>query len=167
MSFDQCLAVVLKEESGYSNRAADPGKVTNLGVTQATWEAWTGKPAAEADMRALTPAKVAPLYEKCYWNPVHCGELPAGLALCVFDFAVNAGPARAAKMLQRVLGVPQDGQVGPRTIAAAQVNPTTSIRDYQQERRTYYRALNTFSIFGRGWMRRVDDVETAALRLTA
>jgi lysozyme family protein len=34
------------------------------------------------------------------------------------DFGVNAGPETAAKVLQQVLGVKADGQIGPKTIQA-------------------------------------------------
>lgn len=142
-----------------------------LGVTQRVWEDWTGKPANESEMRSLTREKVAPLYRKNYWDAVCGDELPGGLALCVFDMAVNAGPARAARYLQKTVGAQQDGQIGPNTIAAvnayvANNGEAAAVRGYQQARRGYYRQLGTFATFGKGWLRRVDDVESAALRLT-
>lgn len=169
--FKAALKVILHHEGGFVNHPRDPGGMTNLGVTRNTWEAWTKRKASEADMRALTPDKVAPLYEARYWDAVRCDDLPAGLALCVFDFAVNAGPGRAARYLQRMVGAGADGQVGPATIAAvqsfvAQHGAAEAVRQYQQARRTYYRQLPTFSTFGRGWLRRVDEVETEALRLS-
>ncbi len=165
-AFDKALVEILKHEGGFANHPSDPGGVTMLGVTKRTWEDWTGKPASVADMRALTPAKVAPLYAERYWNVNHCSDLPAGLALCVFDFGVNAGPARAARYLQKVAGTDQDGKIGPKTIAAARaMDPDQAVRDYQQARRGYYRQLQTFKTFGRGWLRRVDEVEATALAM--
>lgn len=169
-AFDACLKEVLHHEGGYVNHPSDPGGRTNLGVTQRTWEEWTGKPASEADMRALTAAKVAPLYRKNYWDALKAGELPAALALCVFDFGVNAGPKRSAKYLQSVVGASRDGQVGPATIAAARgfvarEGEAAAVRAFQNARRTYYHNLDAFPVFGRGWLKRVNDVETAALRM--
>lgn len=171
-AFDKCLAIELREEGGFVNLRSDPGGMTNLGVTRTTWEDWTGKPATEAIMRALTPAKVAPLYRERYWNAVSASDLPAPLALCVFDFAVNAGPARAARYLQQIVRVNRDGQIGPKTIAAVQAfvaerGVAEAVRFYQQSRRDYYRALNTFTVFGRGWLARVDRVESDALRMVS
>jgi lysozyme family protein len=168
-AFGAALAEVLKHEGGFVNHPRDPGGMTNLGVTKKTWEAWTGRPATEADMRALTPAKVTPLYRKNYWDKVCGDELHQALAMCVFDFAVNAGPSRAAKYLQTMLGIDRDGIVGPATVSAAQkfvatVGAGEAVRRYQQSRRNYYKQLGTFKTFGRGWLRRVDAVETAALR---
>src|SRR5690606_21716507 len=164
--FEAALTEVLVHEGGFSNHARDPGGMTNLGVTKRTWEAWTGRPATEGEMRSLTRAKVAPLYRKNYWDAVRADELPPALALVVFDFAVNAGPARAARLLQRIVGVTQDGKIGPQTLAAVKAWGVASlVRVYQDARRDYYRSLSTFPTFGRGWLRRVDEVEQAALEL--
>lgn len=166
-AFERALPVILRHEGGYVNNPRDPGGMTNLGVTKATWEGWTGKPASEADMRALTRDQVAPLYRKNYWDKLRCDELPPALALCVFDFGVNAGPARAARYLQRLVGTPEDGVIGPATIAAVQafvgrVGTAEAVRQYSIARRGYYRQLSTFGTFGRGWLRRVDETEAEA-----
>lgn len=169
-AFEACLKEILIHEGGYVNNPRDPGGRTNLGVTQRTWEAWTGKPATEAIMRGLTQAKVAPLYRERYWNELRCDDLPPALALCVFDFGVNAGPPRSAKYLQSLVGASRDGKSGPATIAAvrgyeARHGAAEAVRQFQNLRRTYYHQLSTFPTFGRGWLRRVDAVETAALRM--
>jgi lysozyme family protein len=169
-AFERALKVILRHEGGFVNHPRDPGGMTNLGVTRATWEGWTGKKASEAEMRGLTHAKVAPVYRKNYWDKLRCDDLPPGLALCVFDFGVNAGPARAGRYLQRIAGAAQDGVVGPATIAAVKglvgrVGEAEAVRQYQEARRGYYRQLSTFATFGRGWLRRVDETETEALRM--
>lgn len=162
--FDEALKVILKHEGGYVNHPRDPGGETNLGVTRRVWQKWTGK--VDVDMRALTPAKVGALYRKNYWDEVCGDQLPRGLALCVFDFAVNAGPARAAKLLQKVVGTVPDGDIGPATLKAVYAEGHADlIRRYQNARRDYYRSLGTFDTFGKGWLRRVDETETEALRL--
>ena len=167
-AFSAALAEILKHEGTYANHPRDPGGETMLGVTKRVWEAWTGKP--EKNMRGLTVEMVAPVYRKNYWDVLHCDELPPALALCVFDFGVNAGPARAARYLQKLVGAAQDGAMGPATVGAvklwvAQHGAAQAVRDYQQLRRGYYRQLGTFATFGKGWLRRVDDVESAGLRL--
>lgn len=169
-AFDKALKEILHHEGGYSAHPRDPGGVTMLGVTKRVWEEWIGKPATVADMRSLTPAKVAPLYRKNYWDKLKCDDLPAGLSLCVFDFGVNAGVSRAARYLQMMVNSPRDGIIGPATIKAVRsfvslYGAAEAVRRYQQTRRDYYRQLETFPTFGRGWLRRVDEVETAALRL--
>lgn len=168
--FDKALKVILRHEGGWSNNPRDPGGMTNLGVTRATWEGWIGRQTSESEMRALTIPAVGPLYKKRYWDALRCDELPAGLALCVFDFGVNAGIARAARYLQAMVGASRDGKVGPATIAAVKAfvaahGEAEAVRQYQNSRRQYYHELSTFPTFGRGWLRRVDETETEALRL--
>lgn len=160
-NWKEALAHVLKYEGGYVNHPADPGGMTNLGVTKRVWEEWTGSPTTEQEMRSLTPDMVAPLYKKRYWDAVRGDDLPSGVDLCVFDCAVNAGVGRASKFLQRVVGVTQDGQIGPATLAAvAKKEPVTIIDEFCHYREQHYRSLDTFATFGKGWMRRLDSVET-------
>lgn len=171
-AFGTALAFILRSdiEGGFSNDSRDPGGATCLGVTKAVWEEFTGKPATIEDIRALTPAKVSPLYAARYWNPLHCSDLPPALALVVFDFGVNGGVSRAAKYLQSLVGASQDGVVGPATLAKVQGfiashGVSDAVRQYQQLRRTYYRSLKNYGVFGKGWMARVDKGETEALKL--
>lgn len=165
-AFEAALSIILKHEGGFVNHPRDPGGMTNLGVTRKTWQAWTGKAVGEADMRALTRSTVAPLYRKNYWDAVSGDKLPGAVALCVFDFAVNAGPSRSAKVLQEAVGVGADGKIGPATIAAIERDgPSAVVTAFQEARKRFYRSLPTFPTFGKGWLRRVDEVTAAAKSL--
>jgi hypothetical protein len=168
--FPKALQIVLKHEGGYVNHPRDPGGRTNLGVTQRVWEAWIGRKATEQDMRALTPDVVAPLYRQKYWNKVRAAELAPGLDLHVFDFGVNAGPARAIRYLQMMVGANPDGLFGPATMRALsnyidQYGTAKAITRYGELREQYYRSLRTFATFGRGWLRRNREVTQAALEM--
>jgi lysozyme family protein len=159
-NWEEALAHVLKHEGGYVNHPADPGGMTNLGVTKRVWEEWTGKRVSEADMRALTPELVAPMYKKKYWDVVRGDDLPTGVDLCVFDAAVNAGAGRASKFLQQAVGVTADGQIGPKTISAVTAKPADEIIEaFCALREAHYKSLNTFETFGRGWMRRLASIK--------
>ncbi len=64
------------------------------------------------------------------------------------------------------MGATPDGKIGPKTLA--RVNERTDadlVREYAEHRRSYYRRLKTFSVFGKGWLRRVDHIEAEALKL--
>ena len=159
-NWSNAFALMLKSEGGYVNNPADPGGMTNLGVTQATWENWVGRESDEAEMRGLTPEKVEPLYKKKYWDAVRGDDLPAGISYLLFDFAVNAGVGRSIKTLQTAVGVPADGGFGPITMAAVQaVDPVELIERFSQSKEDFYRSLTTFSTFGKGWLNRVADVK--------
>ena len=162
-NWSNAFALMLKSEGGYVNNPADPGGMTNLGVTKATWENWVGRESDEAEMRGLTPEKVEPLYKKKYWDAVRGDELPAGLDYLMFDFAVNAGAGRAIKTLQTAIGVTPDGGFGPMTMAAVQaVDSVELIERFSQAKEDFYRSLTTFSTFGKGWLNRVADVKQHA-----
>lgn len=166
--FKACLAEILHHEGGFVNHPKDPGGMTNLGVTKATYENWIGHRVNEAIMRKLTPQLVAPLYKAKFWDVLRCSSLPVGLDLCVFDFGVNAGVSRSAKLLQMIVGVEADGVVGPATIKAVKAKADELgvdglIQHFQDARRAFYRKLKTFPTFGKGWLRRVDDIGKKAL----
>jgi lysozyme family protein len=159
-NWEEAFKHILKHEGGYVNHPSDPGGMTNLGVTKRVWEEWTGKRVSEADMRALTPELVAPMYKKKYWDVIRGDDLPAGVDLCVFDAAVNAGVGRASKFLQQVVGVTADGQIGPKTISAVTAKPADEIIEaFCALREAHYKSLSTFETFGKGWMRRLASIK--------
>jgi lysozyme family protein len=165
-NFRDCLELVLKSEGGYIDHPKDPGGRTNLGVTQRVWEEWIGHPATEKDMRELTPAIVAPMYEMRYWRTSYCEKLPRGLDLLVFSMAVNAGAGRSVKLLQDAIGVVADGVIGPNTMAKInEANVETLIDKFSEARTAYYKGLKLFPVFGRGWVARTDKERLEALQL--
>lgn len=161
--FPACLAFTLAEEGGFVNDPADPGGATNKGITLATYRRYVPD-ATEDGLRHISDADVARIYRAGYWAPVRGADLPAGVDLMVFDFGVNAGPGRSAKMLQRAAGVAEDGAIGPMTLAAVRRMPAPDlIRVIAQMHRDYYATLANFGWFGRGWLARTARREHAAL----
>jgi lysozyme family protein len=155
-NFDACLAFTLKEEGGFVNDPDDPGGATNMGITLATLRASRSNPALGVlAIKALTQTETSTIYRQSYWGP--CSKLPAGVDLMVFDMAVNAGPARAAKQLQAVLGVDEDGVIGNDTLSALQRwRSSDLVTDLANAQAAYYRGLSTFWKFGKGWLARVN-----------
>ena len=167
-NFREALQAVLKHEGGYVHHPRDPGGRTNLGVTQKVWEAWVGHPVGEKEMRALTPAIVAPMYKKKYWDAVKADELPTGLDYLMFDFAINAGPSRAIKTMQKAIGTTPDGAIGPKTMQALKdADQKDLIAKFSMEKELFYKALPTFATFGKGWMRRVAEAQSHAVTMLA
>ena len=162
-NFKSALALVLKAEGGFVNHPSDPGGMTNLGVTRNVWREWTKRDVDEAEMRSLTPEMVEPMYKAKYWDACKCDSLPLGIDYAVFDFAVNAGVSRAAKTLQKALGVTADGAIGPKTIAAATEYPAGELLEaFSLGKEAFYQSLPTFGVFGKGWLNRVAHVQDAA-----
>jgi len=162
-NFDHSLDLVLKSEGGFVNNPKDPGGMTNLGVTASTWANFKGRNTNEKEMRSLTRDDVAPLYEKKYWDACKCDDLPSGVDYLVFDFAVNSGPGRSVKILQRALGLPEDGAVGPVTIQTIDVmDKIELIARFSDAKKQFYESLPTFATFGNGWLKRVDEARVNA-----
>lgn len=165
-NFEQCLALILKNEGGFVNLKSDPGGITNLGVTKATWEAYVGHQVDEETMRSLGPEDVAPLYRSRYWDAVHGDDLPFGVDYAVMDCCVNSGPVRAIKLLQRTLGVNEDGILGPVTLKEIQESDARTLAtNYCEERLLFLQSLPTYDTFGKGWSRRVSEVESDAFKM--
>ena len=163
-AFQRALPILLSDEGGFVNDPSDSGGATNLGVTFKAWSAWIGRPATEREIRALSPAVVAPFYLAEYWTACSCDALPAGLAYLIFDTAANEGPERARMFLQRVLGVVADGDIGPKTLLALRgCDPPTVIRGVCASREAHYRSLATVPRFGKGWLNRLGKVQARAL----
>lgn len=166
--FDRALPHVLAHEGGYVDHPSDPGGATNLGVTRKTLARWlkvspfTALP--KAQVKALTKADVAPIYRAYYWDEIRGDDLPAGLDYAMFDYAVNSGPGRAAMALQRLVGVADDGEIGPITLAAvAKRKPSDLVNALCDEREAFLQRLSNFAVFGRGWMSRVAGVRKRSL----
>ena len=164
--FDECVTLVLGYEGGYVDNPADPGGATNLGISlryarsQGSLLDLDGDGDVDKnDIVLITPDKAKMVYRNWFWRDVKGDELPAGIDLAVFDYAVNSGPARAIKSLQAALGVKSDGVIGPATMAALRTaNPVPVIDRICDERRQFLRGLRTYPQFRTGWERRVQDV---------
>ena len=163
--FDRALPRVLVHEGGYVNHPDDPGGATNKGVTQGTYNSWLksqGK--SQKSVRDITDKEVAAIYKNSYWDAVKADQLPAGVAYCVFDAAINSGPGRAVRWLQKVVGAKADGVVGPQTLGlTSDKDPTDIINEYCDRRLAFMKRLRHWNTFKTGWTRRVSEVRKQSL----
>lgn len=160
---------ILKHEGGFVDHPKDPGGATNRGVTIGTLKRLGIDVDSDGDsdiydLRNLRESDAVRVFKLFYADKVQADLLPIGLDYAMTDFAVNSGPSRAAKHLQRILGVEQDGDIGPKTIAkVAECDPAALIASLSDSRLRFLRALDTWPTFDKGWQRRVDDVRKDAL----
>lgn len=175
-NWDKAFDHVIAHEGGFTDDTRDPGNklpdgrpgCTNLGCTQANWEAHVGHQVTHDDMRALTKEDVKPLYKKNYWDAVKGDDLPGGVDYAAFDFAINAGPGRSKKVLQTALGVTADGAIGPGTLAAIEAaDGEELLKKFSEAKESFYRSLPTFDTYGKGWLKRIADVQTVAVTMVA
>lgn len=163
-----CLPFILKEEGGNSDNPHDPGGRTSRGIIQREYSAYRqSKDEASQDVYLATNAEVADIYEHQYWLP-WCPQMPVGVDVCSFDMNVNGGPVQSTRLLQRALGVNDDGHIGVLTLAALKAaNPIKLITGFSDQRTAFYRSLSTYKYFGAGWLSRVNTIEAAALKMAA
>ena len=145
--FSACIPHILSHEGGYVNHPADPGGETKYGISKRAYP--------HLDIAALTLDDAAAIYERDYWLAVRANRFPAGVALLLFDSAVNQGPQTAVKLLQKALRVAEDGDPGPITQQAALDQVPDILALYATERARYYALLPTVRAFARGWYRRL------------
>lgn len=171
-NFATALAKVLAHEGGFVNHKLDPGGATNLGITIGTAKRYGVDMDGDGDtdiidIKNLTAAAAAKIYKGEYWAKVNGDLLPSGLDYAVFDFAVNSGVSRAAKYLQAILGVTQDGAIGPATLKALEgKNVADLINMLCDKRLAFLKGLSTWSTFGKGWSSRVSGVRSSALAMS-
>jgi lysozyme family protein len=163
-SLDKSVDAILKHEGGYANHPKDPGNETNYGITKRTAQRF----GYFGSMKDLEKGFAIDIYRRIYWSAVDGDDLPAGVDLVVFDHGVNAGPRRAIKLLQRVVGASPDGIIGKVTLFLIdKVPPMKLIDKYSKARMSYYQRLRHWRTFGRGWSRRVNETRELALALAA
>lgn len=137
-NFDGVLSFVLAHEGGYVDHPRDPGGATNMGITLATLRDWRGK----AAVKALTAKEAGDIYRARYWRPVRGDDLPAGVDLSAMDYGVNSGPARAALNAR---------------------HPAEVVKAHCARRLGFVRSLAIWGAFGKGWSRRIAEVEATGL----
>jgi lysozyme family protein len=165
-NFPRALRLVLVDEGGLDDDPHDHGGRTAHGIIQREYDGYRARHnLPRQDVWKITPAEYTEIYRDRYWQP-WCDRLPAGVDYAFFDACVNAGPAAAARTLQRCLGVRVDGFMGDvtlaRTVERARDDIEALIHAFCEARRAFYRALAQFPRYGRGWLARVDHVEHAA-----
>jgi lysozyme family protein len=166
--YDESLRRVLAHEGGYTNDRDDPGGPTNFGITIYDYRKYVNANATAGDVRAMTLDQAKAIYRSKYWDALRGDDLPAGIDYALFDYGVNSGISRAAKVLQRILGVADDGIIGPLTLAAVTARaPAAVVNALCAERLTFLQSLRTWPVFGKGWGRRVAEVKDAALAMAA
>jgi lysozyme family protein len=162
-NYAAALKQVLRYEGGFVDHPKDPGGPTNRGITQAVYDAWQkSQNLPTQSVRNISDATVAAIYKQQYWDRISGDLLPAGVDFAVFDYAVNSGVSRAAKTLQAVVGVTQDGVIGPATIQATKTYVAMTVTN---KRLAFMQSLSIWSTFGKGWAARIADVKKQILAL--
>jgi len=165
-NFQRCLANTLVHEGGYANHPSDPGGATMRGVTQATFNAYLRrKNRPTRHVRTITEEELLAVYREGFWNPVAGDALPKGVDQVVFDGGVNSGPSRGVRWTAQALGNSKMGPMETARRATEHVDKIGLVKRSCANRVSFVRGLGTFRVFGRGWMRRIADVEALGVKM--
>ena len=142
--FDKFIAILVKLEGGVSDHKLDKGGLTNLGVTQATYDEYRLKLAkSKQTVKKITRSEVDDIYKKNYYDRI--GYIEEDYAhFLMFDLAVNSGPGRAKQCVTEVR------------------NPHNA-KEILTWRRQYYNKIVASNpsqqVFLKGWMNRLKLIE--------
>jgi lysozyme family protein len=161
---------ILPSEGGYSNIPEDKGGETYAGIARnfhPNWPGWTyidfvkktKGPIARNTKFPDVQYQVDDFYLN-WWNSQRFGEIKSqDVANLLFDYNVNSS-SLAIKAIQRIVNVPVDGGMGPKTIAAINASdPTKVYTALKAERKAFYDSIvkrdPTQEKFYAGWMNRI------------
>ncbi len=100
-NFEPTVRFILKEEGGY---VTDHAGATNMGLTVGLMRALNldldqDGDVDEKDVRLVDADLVRSVIRTRFWEPLGGDALPAGIDLVACDFAYNAGPGAAKRLL--------------------------------------------------------------------
>ena len=146
LGFDDFIQIAMVEEGPMANDKFDPGGLTRFGIAQSKHPG--------IDVATLTFADAVGIIRREYWEKVRADELPSPLSIVVADAAFNQGQQTAIEMLQKEVGVLEDGIMGPVTLAAAAKASADLVPLYFARRCIEYSKDAVFPRYGRGWLAR-------------
>ncbi len=141
--------------------AGDPGgKTSAYGITQAVIDEYYRRKGEKGpDVSQLTIENIYSIMWEKYWGKP-CDHLEDKIDFVVFQLRVNVGAVTGIRILQRALGVKDDGLWGMKTATACDCADTglliEGVLDRQVER--YYRIVSRKPSLGKflpGWINRV------------
>lgn len=150
-AFDRLMG----HEGGYVNDPNDPGGETNWGISKRSYPG--------VDIRNLTREGARIIYRRDFWDVV--SGIPDSIKFQVFDAAVNHGVSAAIRMLQRAIGVADDGKWGTFSAGTASTMAESDILMlFIAERAEYFTKLKNWPDHGKGWIRKriCDNLRFAA-----
>lgn len=148
---DAAISKTLTYEGGYTNHPKDPGGPTNWGITIKDAQLYWKPDATAEDVKAMPKSVAIDIYRQKYWAKMGCDDRPAGVDFVDFDLGVNSGVGRTASF-RKVLD-PQ------------KLSPVAYVKAHSAKRMSFLQGLRTWGVFGKGWGRRVADVEAFGVRL--
>lgn len=155
---------ILSWEGGFVNHPQDPGGATMKGVTLATFRQIFGNQKTVGDLKRITDEQWHAIYKKYFWDRWQADRIISqSIANLVVDWVWASGIHGITKV-QELIGVKVDGIVGEKTLSA--LNSQYSVAMFEiiwKRREQFIKSLKTFPTFGRGWMNRLNGIQSGKL----
>ncbi len=168
--YDDIMEVVFKWEGGYVNNIHDNGGPTNWGITHKVLAQWRGVAGVTSnEVKNLSKSEAAEIYSDRYWKRIRGASLFAPIDMIMMDGAVNHGVSGMSRILQKCLGIEEDGRIGQQTITALEAMAATPDAADRlaillaEARKTRYVNHEDYLNFKNGWRNRLNDVMANAM----
>ncbi len=167
-NFDASYAKLQINEGGFKKDAKDrmdwdSGKVgvgklvgTNMGISAGSYP--------NEDILNMTVERSKFLYKRDFWDRISADTLESHVAFQLFDACVNHGPGNGIRMMQRALGVNDDGAAGPITLGKlSKMEPKEFMIRFNADRLRFFTRNSTWDHNSEGWALRIVAMLLAAV----
>jgi lysozyme family protein len=164
MDFEQSFTLLIGNEGKYKADSSDKGDWTGgeigRGTLQGTKYGISAASYPDYIIRDINLEAAKAIYLRDFWNKVKADMLPDAIRFDMFDTAVNSGVSRAVKLLQRTIGIKEDGLLGLQTLQAVSkyaFDPQRLDKGFNAYRLLFIASLGKaeWEAYGRGWVVRI------------
>lgn len=160
--FETAFDRVIGHEGLFQNNPGDRGNWTTgvvaKGINKGTKFGISAMSYPNLDIKNLTVEQAKGIYYQDWWLELGMDKFDQALSFQMFDAAINHGMRNAGKMLQRAVGVKDDGIVGPLTSKAITgMSLSDVLMRFLGERLEFMTYVGTWESFGKGWARRISN----------
>lgn len=158
--FEKCFDRVIGHEGRFQDLPNDRGNWTGgkvgSGTLKGTKFGISAMTYPHEDIEGMTEERAKQIYYKDWWVKLGMDQFKPALSYQMFDAAINHGMSNATKMLQRAVGVPDDGIIGRVTRRGIDIMTLDDVlMCFLAERLDFMTYVGTWQTFGKGWARRI------------